>query len=183
MAEKKRKSKPNLKKAAIIDQLKERLDRAQAFFLTDYRGLTHQQLESLRKILRKIDAELVVAKNTLMKISIDNCQKKKELEDIKKELENPTATFFAYGDAIEAIKKLATFTKDFSLPKVKIGFFDGNITDSDTFNRLASLPSHDVLLSTLVARLKSPLYGLHYALNWNMQRLVMALHNIKNSKH
>lgn len=183
MTETKRKSKENPKKEAIVASLKAKLDKAVALFLTEYRGLTHQQLESLRKILKEVDAEYVIAKNTLLGISIDQSRKKNDLQEMKKELVNPTATLFAYGDAFAAVKQLADFARSFSRPKVKIGFLQGSIMDGQAFDRIASLPSHEVLLAILVYRLKSPIYGLHYALNWNMQKLVAVLDNIKDSKH
>jgi large subunit ribosomal protein L10 len=180
-----KKTKINPKKAEIVAELQEKLAKSKSLFLTDYRGLTHQQLESLKKTLKKVQAEFVVAKNTLMKIAFNKQQitdNKEQIILIEKNLKNPTATFFAYGDEIAAIKELAKFIKTRELPKIKIGLFAGKLATDSDFIKLASLPTREILLATLAMRLQSPLYGLHYALNWNLKRLVVVLNNVKNNK-
>lgn len=168
-------------KEQTVKELKEKLTRAKAVFLSDYRGLTHQQLESLRVNLKKVQGEFVVAKNTLFSLAFAEIFKDK-FESIKEHLKNPTATLLAYGDEINVIKVFANFIKTHQLPKIKIGLFSGEITNEAQFNKLATLPTREVLLGTLVARLKSPLYGLHYALSWNLNRFVTVISNIKSKK-
>ena len=175
------KSKPNAKKIETVEKLAEKLARAKAFFLADYRGLTHKQLEDLRKILKKADSEFTIVKNTLFKKTLEK-EKVKDIQSFDKFLKDTTAALFAYGDQLSAIKALADFAKNFSLPKIKIGLMDNNLISKEDFTRLASIPSKEILLSTLIFRLKSPLYGLHYSLNWNLQKFVIALNNIKSKK-
>jgi len=173
------------KKIDTVKTLKEKLSRTKALFLTDYRGLTHQQLEVLRKSLKKVEAEFLVAKNRLIKIAFQNNQvtsDKKQTEKLEEELKNPTAAFLIYGDEISAIKTLATFIKITQLPKIKIGLFSGNLATEVDFQKLASLPTREILLATLVGSMKSPIYGLHHALSWNIQRFVRVLGNIKDKK-
>lgn len=176
------KTSPNReRKIEAVSALQEKLQAAKAFFFTDYRGLTHKQLEDLRKSLKKVSAEFIVAKNTLLKLAIrrlpDNA--KQELESA---LNNPTAALLIHGDAVNAVKTAAKFMKNFQLPKIKIGFFEDRIATADDFKKLSVLPSKEILLATLAMRMKSPLYGLHYALNWNLRRIVVALTNIKEKK-
>jgi len=175
------KTKPNAKKIETVEKLAEKLARAKAFFLADYRGLTHKQLEDLRKILKKADSEFTIVKNTLFKKTLEK-EKVKDIQSFDKFLKDTTAALFAYGDQLSAIKALADFAKNFSLPKIKIGLMDNNLISKEDFTRLASIPSKEILLSTLIFRLKSPLYGLHYSLNWNLQKFVIALNNIKSKK-
>lgn len=169
------------KKIDLAIDLKSKLDKANAFFLVDYRGLTHKQLESLRKILKKVEAEFVVAKNRLFKIALKSW--KSEVADkFEDALENPSAILFTYGDAINAVKELAGFIKNTQLPTIKLGVFEQKVASQDDFKKIATLPSRAELIALLVGRMKSPLYGLHYALNWNLQRLATVLGNIKDQK-
>lgn len=176
------------KKVDEVKALTDKMSRAKAMFLTDYRGLTHQQLESLRKVLRKVEGEYVIAKNTLLKIALDAAHKggsqemKDEITKLQAELKNPTAALFAYKDEIEPIKAVAAFIKTHQLPAIKIGLFGGKASTAKEFAKLATLPGRDVLLATLAMRLKGPMYGLHYALRYNMQALVTALDNVKKKK-
>lgn len=176
---------PNQRKIDAVASLKDKLSRAKAFFLTDYRGLTHQQLEQLRRALKKVEAEFLIAKNTLLKLAIksfDKTQDKHSIEQLEKELNNPTAAFLAYGDDIAPVKELAKFIKTFQLPKIKLGIFSGKLATEAEFKTLSSIPAKDVLLATLANRLQSPISGLHYALNWNLQRFVTVLENVRSKK-
>ncbi len=179
--EKKGAKKLNQGKSDTITKLTDKFGKAKAFFLTDYRGLTHQQLEQLKRALKKVEGELLVSKNTLFRIAMKQWNNE-TMEIVEPELKNPTAAFFAYKDEIAAIKELANFIKITQLPKIKIGFFAGKVALAQDFQKLASLPTRDILLATLVMRMKSPIYGLHHALNWNLQRLVTVLDNVKSKK-
>src|SRR3989344_7220487 len=106
-----KKSKPNQKKSDAIADIGEKIGRAKAFFLTDFKGLTHKQLEELRKNLKKVDAEYVIAKNTLLKKSLESSNNKNK-ESMYDSLKNSTAALFAYGDELSAIKTVYDFAKN-----------------------------------------------------------------------
>ncbi|MCL5797662.1 MAG: 50S ribosomal protein L10 [Patescibacteria group bacterium] len=169
------------RKTDTVKALSEKLAKTKSLFLTDYRGLTHKQMEELRRALKKAEADFLVAKNTLLKIALKdwNSEAEKELDSL---LNNPTATFFTYGDEVTAIKILAQFMKTNQLPKIKAGVFGGKQVSEADFQKLASLPSREILLATLAARLQSPVSGLHNALSWNLRKFVTVLDNIKNKK-
>lgn len=179
MEEKKKKIQP--KKIAEVENITKKLQASKTVFLTDYRGLTHPQLETLRRSLKKVQAEYVIAKNTLLKIAFGGWNQEVQ-KSMEPELKNPTAALIATGDEIAAIKTLADFIKTTQLPKIKIGFFAGKSATAADFQKLASLPTREVLLATLAARLKSPIAGLHYSLNWNLQKFVTVLNNVKSKK-
>jgi large subunit ribosomal protein L10 len=48
--------------------------------------------------------------------------------------------------------------------------------------KLATLPSKQILLGKLVGQLNAPIQGLHYALQWNLNKLVWALNSVKEKK-
>ncbi|OGG14274.1 50S ribosomal protein L10 [Candidatus Gottesmanbacteria bacterium RIFCSPHIGHO2_01_FULL_39_10] len=175
---------PTQQKIDQVKNLTDKLAKAKAFFLADYRGLSHQQLESLKKSLKKVQGEFVVAKNTLLKLALkkNEAMNNETMLQFETELKNPTAALFAYEDEIAPIKAVSDFMKAHQLPKIKIGFFSGKIATDSDFKKLASLPSKEVLYATLAVRLKGPIYGLHNAMRWNLVRLVVALDNVKGKK-
>ena len=59
---------------------------------------------------------------------------------------------------------------------------EGNFITNDQVMKLSSLPTREVLLSQLVGGLKSPIFGLHRALNWNLQKLVLTLNAVAKLK-
>jgi large subunit ribosomal protein L10 len=176
--EEKKKSKNREKKEQLVAELSEKIGKSKAMVFTNYQGLTHKQLEELKKALRDANAELVVTKNTLLKLSLDNSKIKAD----EGSLNNPTAALFAYEDTIAPLKHLAKTIKSLGLPTIKFGIMDGQALDSDQVLKLASLPSKEVLLAQVVGGLKSPIFGLHRALSWNIQKLVMTLDAVAKSK-
>jgi len=165
------------KKIAIVAEVKEKVDKAKAMVFTDYTGLTHKQLEDLKKELKKADAQYEVSKNTLLKIALGD--KIKGQED---KFQKPTGTVFLYGDIVAPLKALAKMIKDMEKPSIKFGLVDGAVMTDKEIIKLSTLPSREVLLSQLAGMLKSPISGLHRAMLWNLQKLVMTLAAVEKQK-
>lgn len=165
-------SKNRLKKEGIVANLDEKLAKSVAIIFTNYTGLTHKQLEGLKKAIKPLKAEFVVAKNSLILRAME--ARKIKLEN-NEDLAGQTGTLFIYEDLVSPLKELAKLIKNYGIPSVKFGIIEGNKVTGEDVLRLSSLPTKDVLLSQLAATLKSPIYGLHRALSWNIQKLVMTL--------
>ena len=167
------------KKMDIVAGLSENFGKAKAVVFTNYTGLTHKQIEGLKKAIKPLEAEYVVAKNSLVtKALSDNKITLSENDTLK----GPTGTLFLYGDVIEPLKSLAKTIKELNLPSVKFGIIEKDFVTADQVIKLSSLPNRETLLVMLVGGLKSPIFGLHRALNWNLQKLVMTLNEIAKSK-
>lgn len=167
------------KKEVIVEEIAEKAAKAKALVFTNYQGLTHKQLEGLKKAIKPLDGEFVVAKNTLVLRALEKAKVK--IENSEK-LDGPTGTLFLYADPIEPLKKLAKTIKELSLPSVKFGILDNQAITSEQVLKLATLPSRETLLTQFVVGLKSPIFGLHRALNWNVQKLVLTLKAIEKTK-
>ncbi len=178
--ESRRVSTKRAKKINIVSELSEKFAKAKAIIFTNYQGLTHKQLESLKKGIKPLDGEFVVAKNTLVLKSLEKASIK---IDDPASLDGPTGTMFLYGDIVEPLKKLAKIIKEFNLPTVKFGILDNQALTSEQVLRLATLPPRDTLISQFVGGMKAPLYGLHRALNWNIQKLVLTLKAVETKKN
>lgn len=168
------------KKEVIVAELTTKAKKAKALVFTNYEGMTHRQLEELKKGLHAADAELAISKNTLLKIALAESGFADAAKD--QAFEKPTATLYTYGDPVLALKELAKSIKALKLPSIKFGIFEGKVLTDQEVTKLATLPSREVLLGQLVGGLKSPIYGLHRALNWNLQKFVMTLKAIEKSK-
>ena len=98
------------RKTAVIDDIKARLDGADAAVLTEYRGLTVSQIADLRAALRPAATDYKIFKNTLAK----RAAKDVGLEDLLDSLTGPVAIAFVRkdgGDAVTAAKALRDFAK------------------------------------------------------------------------
>lgn len=167
------------KKEVLVSELSERVERAKAFVFTNYQGLTHQQIEGLKRASKKLNAEYVVVKNTLMLRSLEKFGLS---DEDKKHFEQPTATLFIYDDVIEPLKELQKVVKQFQLPSVKMGIFENSPISAEQVVKLSNLPTLPILRGQLLGMMMSPVQGLHRALSWNMQSLVMTLNAIAKSK-
>jgi large subunit ribosomal protein L10 len=173
-----KKSANRLKKEDIVAKLSEKADKSEGIVFANYQGLTHQQLESLRKSLKKLNAEFVTAKNSLFLLALNQ----KVNEEAKEQFKNPTGAIFLYGDIVDPLKTLSKMVKELSLPKIKFGLLNGKqITDAEVL-KLANLPPLPVLRAQLLGNMMGPVSGLHRALSWNIQRLVMTLSAIEKTK-
>lgn len=166
------------KKEAIVAKLSEKIKKAKALVFANYQGLTHRQLEELKKATKTTNAEFVVTKNTLLKRALSNSQ----FSTLNSQFQNPTATLFAYEDPIAPLKELARTIKQLKLPTIKFGIFDGKLLAESDILRLSILPSREILLAQVVGQMKAPIFGLHRALNWNLQKLVVVLKGIEKTK-
>jgi large subunit ribosomal protein L10 len=168
------------KKAAIVAEVNDKAKKATAVVFTNYQGMTHLQLESLRKALKAVNAELAITKNTLLKIALADSGFGEAAKD--QVFEQPTAAIYAYGDVVAPLKEIAKSVKTLKLPLIKFGIYEGKVLSEAQVNTLSTLPPKEVLIAQFVGTLKSPLFGLHRALNWNMQKLVLTLKAVEKSK-
>lgn len=168
---------PSQKNIDSLVEAKQKVEKATAMFMVDYQGLTHQQLEEMRRELTTNNAEMAVIKNTILNIAL---QEKKL--DVKEKLAGQKATLFSYEDPMKTAKILSVFVKKYGLPKVDFGIFEGNIIEAATITKLASLPSKEILVGKLLGLLNSPISGFVYALNGNITKLAIALKEIEKKK-
>lgn len=169
------------RKEQIVAELTEKFDSANGLVFADYKGLKHKQLEDLKKELKKLDSTIIITKNSLLKRSLGQSKNYADFKD-NEGLNQPTATLFIKGDMIEPLKRLQKAIKDFGLPKVKFGVLEGSLIDEAGVLKIASLPNRETLLAQFVGTLNSPIQGLVFALNANIQKFVITLKAIENSK-
>ena len=172
-------SQNRLKKEAIKAELLEKVEKSQGMVFTNYQGLTHLQLEGLKKGLKKIDAEFVATKNTILMRALES---KIDTKAEKAQFTQPTATLFIYNDIVEPLKLLTKTIKEFKLPVIKFGYLDGKLVSNKDVVKIATLPALPVLRAQLLGQMNAPIQGLHRALSWNMTSLVMTLNAIKEKK-
>jgi len=141
------------KEAAVVD-LREKFDRATSVFVADYRGVTVEQINALRRKLRKAEGgyEYHVAKNSLLRRASDGSP----VAELVRHFEGPTAVAVSFGDPIALAKTLVDYAKDVEAFELKGGFMDGKALDLGEIATLATLPSLDELRGRLVGLVQAP---------------------------
>ncbi len=167
-------------KAKIIEELSESLSGSPLVLLTDYKGLSVEEITKLRDELYEVGAKYRVAKNTLIKLAFQKAEL--PLEEVGSSLEGNTALLYTEGDAVLALKALYKFIKDNKKPVVKCGLMDGKFITAEQAKEFSKLPPRDVLLAQLVGQMQAPIYGLHAVLSGTLRKLLYALNAIKEKK-
>jgi large subunit ribosomal protein L10 len=168
---------PTAKKEAKIAELQRKLSGSTNLFLTDYTGLTVEQITRLRGELRKDGSTYAVVKNSLFSIAAADLAK--QLEEF---LAGPTGVVFAGSDPVAPAKALKHFSDDVKAIGIKAAYIEGRIVDAKEVMVLASLPSKQELIARLVGSLASPLRGLVTVLSGNQSGLVRVLNAIREQK-
>jgi len=142
-------------KATEITSLSEKFGRAKAAFLADFKGMTVEQVTTLRKKLHPIEGEMKVVRNTLAIRALKDHSKSESA--IGNDFVGTNAVIFAFGEAPAAAKVLSDFAKDVEAFQLKVGVMDGSRLDANSIKALASLPSKDVLRAMLLGTLQAPM--------------------------
>ncbi len=165
------------KKEGIVSELSEKVAKSKSLIFTNYQGLTHLQLERIKKTAKKLEAEYVTTKNSLLKRALGD-----KIDTEKDKFNQPTATLFIYNDIAAPLKELTKIIKELNLPKIKFGIFEGKTITEEQVIKIAALPPLPILRAQLLGQMIAPISGLHRALSWNIQKLVMTLNAIKDKK-
>ncbi|GGL18739.1 50S ribosomal protein L10 [Deinococcus radiotolerans] len=144
----------NEKNQQTLSSLKGSLTGVETFYVVDYQGLTAGQLGKLRKDIREKGGQLIVAKNTLINLALQDGGR-----DFADALKGPSAIVVAQDDPAGVAKALSDAAKgnDKGIPAVKAGFVEGNRVDVKVVERLASLGSKQSLQGELVGVLSAHL--------------------------
>nr|WP_244985928.1 50S ribosomal protein L10 [Anaerosalibacter bizertensis] len=165
-------------KKGIVEEIKEKVDKAQSVVLVDYRGLKVDELNELRSKCREAGVDYKVYKNTLMRFAF----KESGFEGFNEFLAGPNAVAFGYDDPVQAAKIIHEFSKDHDNLEIKAGIVDGNIIDINEIKELANLPSREVLIAQTLGGLNGPISGFVNVLQGNLRNLVYALNAIKENQ-
>ena len=148
-------------KEAKVAEIREKLEKAQAIVLADYQGLTVEEDTALRKTLREAGVEYKVYKNNLVTLAA----KELGIEGLDSYLEGPVSIAFGYEDATAPARVLHRFAKDHKKLELKAGRVEGTLYNKEEVEKLATIPSKEVLIAKLLGSFKAPLSNVAYLLN------------------
>jgi large subunit ribosomal protein L10 len=165
---------PRPEKTAVVEEIRTKLDGADAAVLTEYRGLSVRALAALRGSLRPANTEYKVFKNRLARRAAEEAG----LTDLLPLLEGPVAIAFVHGDAVPAAKALRDFGRTNPALVVKGGLLGSNPITAAELAALADIPPREQLLAMLAGGFQAPLTkaaGLFQAFTRNLAYGVRAL--------
>ena len=164
-------------KKEVVAEVSERLAKAQAIVLAEYRGLGVEQITVLRKQARASGVYLRVLKNTLARRAVQGTP----FEKLSDQMVGP----LAYGisdDPVAAAKVLHTYAKGNDKLVIKGGAMANQVLSAKEVGQLATMPSREQLLATLMGTMQAPIAKFVQTLNEvpsKFVRTVAALHDQK----
>jgi large subunit ribosomal protein L10 len=145
---------PRPEKVQAVADIKERIESAQAVFVTEFRGLTVTQLQQLRASLRESGADYKVVKMSLARRAADELS----IDGIGEHFVGPTAIAFANVDPVATAKALRDADDGNERFVIKAGILSGEILLPEQIRKLASIEPREVLLAKIAGAAKAPLY-------------------------
>lgn len=144
---------PTERKMETLASLTDKMTRMQLAVVADYRGMTVAEITDLRKRLRESGAELIVAKNTLVRRAAQDTGR----EAIEPLLEGPTAMAFAYDDIAKAAKTLNDYVRASkkTIP-IRGGLLGNDLLPADGLEAVTRLPSRDQMMANILGGVQAP---------------------------
>ena len=161
-----------------IEAMKENFEKAKVAVVTEYRGLTVEEITKLRRSLQKEDGDYMVTKNTLAKVASKGTQ----FEVLADSLKGPVAIAFGFQDEVAPAKVVTKFIKDTKKGEIIGTALDGKFLDAKETQVLANLPSKEELYAKMLGSINSPATGIVGAINAVMSGLVRAMDQVAKQK-
>jgi large subunit ribosomal protein L10 len=139
-------------KEAVVSALQERFAKANVALVTSNRGLTVEQANALRRILKAAGGEYKVAKHTLTKLAVGDTR----YASMVALLEGPRSLVFGFDDPVAIAKAVVAFADQNKQLEIDGGAVEGQLIRGDQVKALATMPSLDVLRASVVRQAMSP---------------------------
>jgi large subunit ribosomal protein L10 len=165
-------------KITKAEELREKFSATRTAVMADYRGLNVQQMNDLRRRLREHSVEYKVVKNTLARrASIET-----DFQAVEELFTGPVSIAFCSEDKAAAAKVMTGFAREEAALEITGGLLDGRPITAEEVRKLAALPPEEVLLSQVLAAMKSPMAGLVGALSGVMRSFIYTLKAVEEKK-
>ena len=122
-------------KQIIIDEIKDKFERAESAVVIDYMGITVAEADEMRKKLREAEVDYTVYKNTLVKRAIEGTK----YEALGEILEGPSGFAFSYDDATAPARVLNDARKAYKKMEFKGGIIEGEYYDKENIEKIAAI--------------------------------------------
>ena len=170
---------PRSERTTAIATLEQSFGAARAIYLTDINKIDGVKMTELRTELRKNGLSYVVVKNSLARIALDRVGK----NSLSPFVVGPVGVVVSAEEPTAPAKVLREFRKqNKDLLEVKASYVEGTLFSAEQTERLADIPSREVLLSQLLSCLQAPVAGMAGVLNGILSKFVGTLEAVKARK-
>jgi large subunit ribosomal protein L10 len=164
-------------KVAVVEDIGATVAEAQAIVVAEYRGLEVEAMTQLRKQAREAGVFLRVLKNSLARRALAGTP----FEVLVDQMVGP----LIYGistDPVSCARVLNDFAKGNQKLVLKAGAMRNSLLDADAVKALATMPSREELLATLLGTMQAPIATFVRTLNEVPGRFVRTLAALEKQK-
>lgn len=166
---------PSQANISKVEAIKETLSTKKNFIVASYSGITVNEINALRNNLRQQGVEFRVMKNNLLGIALKESGYD---ESISTALKGPNVIAFAEEDLSAPAKLLKDYIKekgDESPLEIKLGVADGVLYEKTEVEKIANLPSKEVLVAQIMSAINGPASGIAGVVSGVMSQLARAI--------
>lgn len=169
-------------KSTAVADLRDSFSKANAAFFADYKGLTVEQVNDLRRRLRPHNVKVKVIKNNLARLAVKEAKLGEASEQLLDTVVGPTMVAFANGDPAAAAKIIQKFVEENEVFGLKDSLLGSQRLTTAQVAELSKLPSREVLLARLLGQLNAPVQNFVGVLAAVPRSLVQVLAAIEKKK-
>ena len=138
-------------KTTLIEKIKAQTASASIAVVTDFKGMSVEELTRLRVKLRDAGGRYLVVKNTLARIAFTGGTH----DSIKDKFKENCAIALGFGDPVPVAKAVCEFVKTSKVFAIRHGSLQGKALSAAQVEDLAKLPGREVLLAQLLGTMNA----------------------------
>ena len=165
-------------KQAIVAEVNEAASTAISAVISDYRGLTVDQMTELRAKARATGVYLRVVRNTLARRAIVGT----EHECLNEALNGPTMFAFSQEEPGSAARLIKEYASNFEALEVKALSIGGQLYGAEDIDKVATLPTKDESIALFMAVVQAPVTKLVRTINEVPGKLVRTIAAVRDQK-
>ena len=165
-------------KQAIVAEVNETANKALSAVMADYRGVSVDEMTSLRQQARGAGVHVKVIRNTLAKRAFEGT----EFECLNEALLGPNILAFSIEDPGAGARVFKDFAKDNESFEIKALSVGGKMLPPEQIDVLAKLPNREQALAMLLSVMQAPITKLARTLNDVPGRVTRVVAAVRDQK-
>ncbi len=166
-------------KVESVSQIKSLIEKSTGFYLVDYSGVNVEDINQLRREFLKEGVTYKVFKNTLLKRAFAEVEGFEEFEPL---FVGMTGVAFADENYIAPAKIIKNYFKAKKKFTFKGSYIDSQFYGAEKLDVLASMPTKDEVMASIVGSIAAPASGIVGAINAVMRDIVGLVDEISKKK-
>jgi large subunit ribosomal protein L10 len=139
-----------------VQELVQKLNEKNNLIFTNYSGIKVSTLNELRSKLRENGADYKIIKNRLFKRALKDAG----YVEVDEYLKGPIGVVFSADDLGEIAKILKDFKKEEEKFSFSLGIMSNVVYNEEQINKIADIPSKEVLIAQIMSLLNAPASGI-----------------------